>query len=89
MSKRTFKCPLKIVFPPSESDSTQQLDSVIFMWGKIFAARFQTLSGEEFDPRPGRSQDHPTSNLVGRPSATSTNVARLIPFFSSYLHLAV
>jgi len=37
------------VFPPSGSNSTQQLDSVIFMWGLIYPPRFQTSSGEEFD----------------------------------------
>jgi len=31
------------IFPPSGSNSTQQLDTVIFMWG------FQAASGEEFD----------------------------------------
>jgi len=33
----------EIVFPPSGSNSTEQLDTVIFMWG------FGAASGEEFD----------------------------------------
>ena len=36
-------------FPPPGSNNTQQLDSVIFMWGSIYPPRFQTPSGEEFD----------------------------------------
>jgi hypothetical protein len=51
MSRRNFKRTIKIVSPPSGSDSTQQLNSVIFVWGKIHAPRFLTFSGEEFDPR--------------------------------------
>ena len=39
----------EIVFPPSGSNSTQQLDSVIFMWGQMYPRRFQITSGEEFD----------------------------------------
>ena len=48
MSRRNFKWT---VFPPSRSNSTQQLDSVIFKWGSIYHPRFQTSSGEEFDWR--------------------------------------
>ena len=33
----------EIVFPPSGSNSTEQLDTVIFMWG------FGAASGEEYD----------------------------------------
>jgi hypothetical protein len=33
----------EIVFPPSGSNSTQQQDSVIFMWGYIYPPRFQHL----------------------------------------------
>jgi hypothetical protein len=41
----------KIVFPPSRSNSTQQLDSVTFSLGSIYPPRFQTPTGEEFDCR--------------------------------------
>ena len=63
MSRRTFKCTIKIVFPPSGSDSTQQLDSVIFLWGKVYTPRFQTLSGEEFDPRSWKKLRSPHPQL--------------------------
>jgi hypothetical protein len=70
MSQRNFRCTIKIVFSPSGSDIPQQLNYVIFVRGKICSLSFQTLSGEQFDPRPGRSQDRPTPSLGGRPGAT-------------------
>ena len=33
MSRHTFKWSTKIIFSPCGSNSTQQLDTVIFMWG--------------------------------------------------------
>ena len=59
MSQHTFKCTIKMVFSSSGSNSTQQLDSVIFMWGKIYAPRFQTLSGKESDPRNWKKSSSP------------------------------
>ena len=48
MNQCNFKWTMKLVFTLSGSNSTQQLDSVIFIWGSIYPPRFQT-SGEEFD----------------------------------------
>jgi len=39
----------EIAFPPSGSNSTQQLDTVIFTWGQIYQQRFQIPSGGEVD----------------------------------------
>jgi len=33
VSRRTLQVHHEIVFPPSRSNSTQQLDTIIFMWG--------------------------------------------------------
>ena len=63
-----------IVFPCSGSNSTQQLDTVIFMWGYIYPLRFQALSGEEFDWGSWKQPRSPHPRLVGRPSAAATNV---------------
>lgn len=60
----------EIVFRPG-SNSTQQLDSVIFMWGTCSHRDF--CSGEEIY-RNGKSQGRPTPTLVGRTSAALANV---------------
>ena len=54
---------LKTVFLPSGSNSTQQLDSVMFVWSKIYVLRFQTHAGEEFDPRSWKKSRSPHPQL--------------------------
>ena len=48
----------KLFFHPL--DLTVLNNWILLVWGKIYTLRFQTPSGQEFDPRPGRSQDRPT-----------------------------
>jgi hypothetical protein len=62
----------EIVLPPSGSNSTQQLDTVILS-GSIYPQRFQVPSGEEAED----SQDRPNTRLVVRPSVGAKYVLRL------------
>ena len=57
----------EIVFPPSGSNSTQQLDTVIF----------RLLLVRNLIEEAGKSQDHLTPRLVGRRSAGTKNVLGL------------
>jgi hypothetical protein len=72
------------IFPLFGSDSTQQLDSVIFMRSKIYAPRFQIPPGEDFDQRSWKKSRLPHPSLVGRPSATDTNVMRLDSHYNKH-----
>jgi len=67
----------EIVFPPSGSNSTQQLDTVIFMWTKYTRHDFRLLPVRNLTEEAGKSQDRPTPRLVGRPCVAATNVVRL------------
>ena len=64
-------------FPISESNSTQQLDTVISC-GVIYTYRdIRKFLVTNLIQEAGKSQNRPTPTLVGRPSAAATNVLRL------------
>jgi hypothetical protein len=62
------------VFPASGFNSTQQLDTVIFMWTKYTYRNFRLLLVRNLNEEAGKSQVRPTPRLVVRPSAAATNV---------------
>jgi len=47
-------------FPSAGSNSTQRLDTVIFLWGYIYPLRFQALLVSILTEETGKSQDCPT-----------------------------
>jgi len=65
------------VFALPGSNSTQQLDSAIFMWVSIYPPRFQTLLVRNLIEEAGKSQDCPTPSLVGRSCAAAANIVQL------------
>ena len=77
MSRRNFKCTMKLFFHLLDVTVLNSWILLSLCGAKYTHRDFRLLQVKNLIEKAGRSQDHPTPNLVGRPSAAATNVMRL------------
>jgi len=77
MSRRTFKWTTKLFFHFLDLTVINSWILLSSCGAKYTHRDFRLLLVRNLSEEAGKSQDHPTPRLVGRPSAAATNVVRL------------